>query len=307
MIHLPQRWPQVLIASFIFTSILGSAVSNRAIARDLFVNNNSGSNSHSGLSAISVGGKQGPVRTIGRALQVAKKGDSIHITNTGIPYQESISIQNGRNSGLVGKSFRIIGNGATLDGRKKITYDQWTAVGDHTYEFKPPRTSFFILYIDNRPATQIDIAADATKPPPLEDLQWCLFKRKVYFKAADGRLPDAFDVSYTHAQVGITLVNCQHVVIENLSVQGFQLDGINVHDNVFNAQLLELTSRGNGRSGISVGGASRVQIEACLLGNNGAAQLRTEGHSVTTLKNNDLVDTDPQAPAVVSDGGKIIR
>jgi len=25
------------------------------------------------------------------------------------------------------------------------------------------------------------------------------------------------------------------------------------------------------------------------------------------LKNNDLVDTDPQAPAVVSDGGKIIR
>ena len=138
-------------------------------------------------------------------------------------------------------------------------------------------------------------------------MQWCLFKRKVYFKAADGRLPDAFDVSYTHAQVGITLVNCQHVVIEDLIVQGFQLDGINVHDNVFGAQLLELTSRGNGRSGISVGGASRVQIEACLLGNNGAAQLRTEGHSVTTLKNNDLVDTNPQAPAVVSDGGKIIR
>ena len=307
MIHLPQRWSSVLLASFILTNIIGNAISNQAMARDLFVNNESGSNSHSGLSVTSVGGKQGPVRTIGKALQVAKKGDSIHIANTGVPYQESVSIQNSRNSGLVGKSFRIIGNGATLDGRKKISYDQWTAVGNQIFEFKPPRTSFFILYIDNRPATQIDVPAGASKLPQLEELQWCLFKRKVYFKPANRRLPDAFDVSYTHAQVGITLVDCQHVVVENLIVQGFQLDGINVHDNVFGARLLEITSRGNGRSGISVGGASRVQIEACLLGNNGTAQLRTEGHSVTTLKNSDLIDTNSQAPAVVSDGGKIIR
>ncbi len=307
MIHLPPRWPSVWIASFILTSILGNAISNQAMARDLFVNNDSGSDSHSGLSATSVGGKQGPVRTIGKALQIAKQGDSIHITNTGVPYQESVSIQNGRNSGLVGKSFRILGNGATLDGRKKISYDQWTAVGNQIYQFKPPRTSFFLLYIDNRPATQVDVPAGASKLPPLEEMQWCLFKRKVYFKPANDRLPDAFDLSYTHAQVGITLINCQHVVVENLIVQGFQLDGVNVHDNVFAARLLEITSRGNGRSGISVGGASRVQIEACLLGNNGAAQLRTEGHSVTTLKNNDLIDTNPLAPAVVSDGGKIIR
>jgi hypothetical protein len=288
MIHLPQRWSSALIASFILTSIIGNAASHHAVARDLYVNNDSGSDSHSGIS-------------------VAKKGDSIHIANTGVPYQESVSIQNSRNSGLVGKSFRIIGNGATLDGRKKISYDQWTAVGNQIFEFKPPRTSFFILYIDNRPATQIDVPAGASKLPQLEELQWCLFKRKVYFKPANRRLPDAFDVSYTHAQVGITLIDCQHIVIENLIIQGFQLDGINVHDNVFDAQLLEITSRGNGRSGISVGGASRVQIEACLLGNNGAAQLRTEGHSVTTLKNSDLIDTNSQAPAVVSDGGKIIR
>ena len=243
MIHLPPRWPSVWIASFILTSILGNAISNQAVARDLFVNNDSGSDSHSGLSATSVGGKQGPVRTIGKALQIAKQGDSIHITNTGVPYQESVSIQNGRNSGLVGKSFRILGNGATLDGRKKISYDQWTAVGNQIYQFKPPRTSFFILYIDNRPATQVDVPADVSKLPPLEEMQWCLLKRKVYFKPADNRLPDAFDVSYTHAQVGITLVNCQHVVVENLIVQGFQLDGVNVHDNVFGARLLEITSR----------------------------------------------------------------
>ena len=307
MIHLSQRYSSILIASCILTSIIGNAVSNQAVARDLFVNNDNGSDSHSGLSATSVGGKQGPVRTIGKALQVAKQGDSIHIANTGVPYQESISIQNSRNSGLVGKNFHIIGNGATLDGRKTIAYDQWTAVGNQIFEFKPPRTTFLLLYIDNHPATQVDVPRDARKVPPLEELQWCLFKHKVYFKPANNRLPDAFDVSYTHAQVGITLINCQHVVVENLVVQGFQLDGINVHDNVFNAQLLQIKSRGNGRSGISVGGASRVQIEACLLGNNGAAQLRTEGHSVTTLKNNDFVDTNPQAPAVVSDGGKIIR
>ena len=48
-----------------------------------------------------------------------------------------------------------------------------------------------------------------------------------------------------------------------------------------------------------------MTIEACLVGNNGKAQLRTEGFSETKLKNSDLIDEDPQAPAIVSEGGRI--
>jgi hypothetical protein len=86
----------------------------------------------------------------------------------------------------------------------------------------------------------------------------------------------------------------RHVVIRDLIVQGFQLDGINAHDGVFDALLKRVTCRGNARSGISIGGASRVQIDECLVGGNGEAQLRTEGYSHTRLVSSRLLsDTAP--------------
>ena len=48
-----------------------------------------------------------------------------------------------------------------------------------------------------------------------------------------------------------------------------------------------------------------MTIEACLVGNNGKAQVRTEGFSETKLKNNDLINEDPKAPAIVNEGGRI--
>jgi hypothetical protein len=93
------------------------------------------------------------------------------------------------------------------------------------------------------------------------------------------------------------------VVVRDLVIQGFQLDGVNAHDGVFNGTLQGLNCRGNGRSGISVGGASRVRIESCLVGNNGAAQVRTEGYSRTHLVGCDVLDNT--APRIVQDGGSI--
>jgi hypothetical protein len=89
-----------------------------------------------------------------------------------------------------------------------------------------------------------------------------------------------------------------------LIVQGFQLDGINAHDGVFGATLLRVTCRGNARSGISVGGACQVRIEASLIGNNGTAQLRTEGKSHTHMVACDLLDNT--APPIVREGGEVI-
>lgn len=72
--------------------------------------------------------------------------------------------------------------------------------------------------------------------------------------------------------VGITLYQVLNVEIQDLVVQGYQLDGVNAHDSAFNVKLVGLTCRGNGRSGISIGGALRVELEACLVGNNGEWQ-----------------------------------
>jgi len=275
-----------------------------AEAKNLYVNNVGGSDSQDGRASNGSGGKSGPVRTISRAIQIAAKGDTIHVAKTTDPYQESISLQGGRNSGLVGKSFRIIGDGVVLDGRTEVPKDDWQLVSDNTYSTPAP-SPYTILYLGNKPAERVVLEDDVSDVPALEEEQWCLVNRRIYFRTNRTKLPREYDLTYNTRRVGITLVNCRHVIVQGFVIQGFQLDGINAHDNVFGATLLGITARGNGRSGISVGGASRVTIEACLVGNNGKAQLRTEGFSETKLKNNDLINEDPKAPAIVNEGGRI--
>ena len=68
--------------------------------------------------------------------------------------------------------------------------------------------------------------------------------------------------------------------------------------------LVGLTCRGNGRSGISVGGASQAEIVASLVGSNGEAQVRTEGKSHTILVNCDLVEHDV-VPKLDRRGGEV--
>ena len=96
----------------------------------------------------------------------------------------------------------------------------------------------------------------------------------------------------------------RHVDVSDLVIQGFRRDGVNAHDSAFHTTLLGLTCRGNGRSGVSVGGASRVKVIGCLVGNNGRAQVRTEGFSRTEIVNCDLIDAE-HAPATVRQGGQL--
>jgi predicted RNA-binding protein with TRAM domain len=68
---------------------------------------------------------------------------------------------------------------------------------------------------------------------------------------------------------------------------------------------LGLNTSHNGRSGISVGGASRVRIDTCTAAGNGVAQVRSEGYSVVVLVDNMLDATS--APAVMKEGGKVVE
>ena len=78
-------------------------------------------------------------------------------------------------------------------------------------------------------------------------------------------------ITYAEKEVGVTLYRVKWVAIEDLTVQGFQRDGINAFNSDVQVSLIRLTCRGNGRSGITVGGASLVDIDTCLIGDNGKA------------------------------------
>ena len=284
--------------------LVGLAFAARASARDIYVNNVAGDDRFSGAAPATADARTGPCRTIAQALRLAEKGDRIVLAATGVPYRESITLQAGRHSGFRDRPFQIVGSGAILHGAAPVPRGGWQHVDRDLYRFAPPRKSFQLLFLDGQPAVRVPVERGAVRLPELEPQQWCLFQGEVYFCADAGRIPESYDVEYCDLPVGVTLYEVRNVVIQDLIVQGFQQDGVNAHDGVFDAQLQRLTCRGNARSGLSVGGASRVQVSQCLLGGNGTAQLRTEGYSQAQLRGSQLVENT--APSIHRQGGSVL-
>lgn len=274
-----------------------------AVGRELFVDNQTGDDGRNGRAAT-VDGNNGPFRTIARALKEADFGDRIIIAKTPDPYRESITLQGGRHSGIAGGEFEIVGNGAVVDGSRSVPQGWWKHFRGDVFRFRPPKMSFQTLFLDGVPAVRKYAEKASNRLPNLEPLEWCLFNRHVYFRTSEQQVPQSFNLAYTALPVGITIYETRHVIVRDLVIQGFQLDGVNAHDNAFDTLLVGLTCRGNGRSGISVGGASRAEIVASLVGSNGEAQVRTEGKSHTILVNCDLVEHDV-VPKLDRRGGEV--
>lgn len=259
-------------------------------ARDWYVDNVAGDDRKNGSQPNSTSQSDGPVKTIAKALRHASRIDRIHLANTGEPYRESISLV-GRHSGIPQAPFTIIGNGAVLDGQMAVGEDAWEFYQGEIFQFQPLRLSAAQqLFLGGKPLVKGPGPTADGRLPPLKEMEWRYFDQYIQFRPEAQRLPQAYSLTYAAQPVGITLYQVMNVEIQDLIVQGFQLDGINAHDSVFNTRIVGVTARGNGRSGISIGGASRVTLEACLAGNNGLAQVRTEGWSQTKLINCNLLD-----------------
>ena len=119
------------------------------------------------------------------------------------------------------------------------------------------------------------------------------------------RAPYQYNFSCCHRTVGITLYDAHDVLVTNLTIQGFQLDGINAHDRVEQATISGCVIRGNGRSGVSVGGAMRVDLASNLIGDNGIAQIRTEEACRVNIDSCDILEQIGRFPLDIQ-GGVII-
>ena len=275
-----------------------------AVARDIYVDNVYGDDRRDGTAAVGSGDRAGPCRTIARGLRIVQQGDRLVLANHGTPYRESLTLQAARNSGLPGEPFELQGNNAVLDGTQPVPGDAWEHYREEIFRFQPPRMGHLVLYLNAKPAIRSP-AAGYEGLASVKPLEWSFIQGQVFFRVEKDRLPREYELAYTALPVGLTLYDVRHVVVSNLIVQGFQLDGVNAHDNVFDTSLIGLTCRGNGRSGISIGGASRVRLESCLVGDNGAAQVRTEGFSRTEIADSQLLENT--APAIVREGGLVTR
>ena len=248
-----------------------------------YVNNRTGDDSRDGRSEA-ISGASGPFRSIGRALRAAGAGDRVILAKTAEPYRESITLQGGDHSGIPLAPFMIVGNGAVLDGRREVPAGGWEFVRGHLFRFQPERMSFQTLYVGEKIAERVMVEAQATELPELAPLQWCLWRGYIYFRVEPNKLPSAYTIYSGGLPDGITLYEVRNVIVTDLTIRGFQLDGCNAHDGVRSAMLTGVTAEGNGRSGFSVGGASRLILKQCDARKNGVAQFRTEGYAKTRIQ-----------------------
>lgn len=280
------------------------AYQSAAGARDIFVSNLKGDDRAAGHQATASQDLRGPTHSIGRALRLASQGDRIVIENTGEPYRESISLVGSANSGYSFQRFVIKGNGAVLDGSAAVPPDAWENDRGPVFRFAPPHLGHQQLFLDGRPLPRVVADTWADRPPALKPLEWCLYDGHIYFCVEPQKLPEDYPLFYAHHRTGITLFHVALATIADLTVQGFQLDGVHAHNSAQDVAFERCTFRGNGRGGVAVGGASRIDLTDCLIGNNGDAQLLSLPWSETHLRNTQLLGNT--AAGWVDRGGQVV-
>ena len=272
-------------------------------ARDIFVSNTAGDDKFTGSSPQSFGGGNGPVRTIGKAVRVAGAVDRVVLDNSGQPYRESVALQGSHNSGTSLGRFTLAGNGATLDGTAPVPPRAWENYRGAVFRFRPPRSENQQLFLDGRPAPRVIVNPLAGSPPKLEPRQWCQLGGYLYFCVEPTKLPEDYHLSYSALDTGVTLLSVSKVAINDLTIQGFRLDGINAANAARDVAVSRVVCRGNGRSGIAVGGASLADLDSTSAGDNGLAQVLALPMSEIHLEHCKLLSNT--APGLLDRGGKV--
>jgi hypothetical protein len=292
-------------AGFGLCAMAWLALAAFAAARDVYVDNQAGDDRSDGSSPRPTLAGRGPARTIAKGLRLAQAGDRVVLAATSEPYRESVSLTASRHSGSPVSPFVIEGNGAVLEGLAAVPPEAWRSIGGDVFAFEPSRLGYQQLFVDGRPAVRRPTTPADVRPPQLAVREWCLSGGKILFCVEPGRLPVDHELACCALASGVTLYHVRGVVIRNLVIQGFQVDGVAASDGVREARLENVTARANGRSGVSVGGASTLELADCLLEGNGDSQLRSDDFGQTYLRGSRLIaDT---APALAAFGGRVVE
>lgn len=252
-------------------------MSGMARGGTIFVDNRLGNDRYDGLMAAPEGDRSGPVQTLAAAAHRVRPGDSIVIANHGRTYYGSLSLVGARHSGAGNRPFYVYGNGATISGAKPIATGAWQHVRDDIWRITPVRKTFYQLVLDGVAVTEAGCDAADTTLPSIPAGEWCAWRNVLYYHAPAAVNPNTLNLALADEQVGITLLDVQNVVIRDVRLQHYRLDGINAHDRCRDVVLENVTLEANGRAGLAVGGTSQVVVRGSTLqGNRVASALITE-------------------------------
>lgn len=321
----------------ILITVVLTLIGFNAEAKTVYVNNTMGDDRFSGEREDFDVVLTGPVRTIARATELASQGDTISLADTGVPYQECVSLTNKNASGInADYPFILEGNGASLDGRVTVDSRQWEHFkeiykpvkdnpseyqGDifrlHVAKYYPNAVCYCMLFVDSMPIQNKTAEPMESPVGQLNELDAALFEGYLYFRPEKGKTPEDYNLEITSLRTGITLNHVDHVVIRNLIVQGYQLDGVALANSATNVVIEQCTIRGNARAGMSVGWGSDVQVKRILMCANAFSEVLTLPYCRVKLEKSRLsgdygkpwVDqsgTDHGSAALFSNNGKWI-
>ena len=252
----------------VVVGLIVSHAAKQCAAGILYVDNRRGSDAFDGTSAEAVSDQSGPTRSIGRALKLAQRGDTIIVRNTGTAYYESIQLSGPRHSGYENFPFTLVGNGAVIDGSRRIPANAWRNAGGSTWQMTPWRKGHYQLLLNDKPVPEHRPKAGAKQRPAIPAGRWTAWKGSIYYQAMPLENPLDKPFRFAHLSVGLTLFNVRNVQVLDITFRNFRLDGVNAHDLCSRVMLEKVIVRGNGRSGVAVGGSAAVLVRNCVVEDN---------------------------------------
>lgn len=266
----------------VWVAAILSLVTSVALARDIYVDNIGGDDRNNGSQAQGGAVDTGPLKTIARALWIAHAGDRIVLTKNAEPYREMVCLIGPRNSGFEETPFILEGNGAVIDGSGFINSEDWDHAFGDIFQVRFRYMANPLLLEGDKPLPRLNVksAADLKN---LQVGQWASFGGKVYFHPAPDRSLLTYPLAGAGMAAGITLFQVDNVVIRNVTVQGFRIDGITAPDAAEIVKLEKVISRANGRSGLSTSGTSKVIATDSQMIENGVVPVRMDAFSKLKL------------------------
>lgn len=264
-----------------FRTITGLLLIAGSVSADeIFVDNAIGSDANDGSVAVNSQGTSGPVRTLGRAAQLARSCDTIVLSNTGTPYYDSLSLTGNRHSGVPNAPFLINGNGATISGLRSVPPEGWRKVQPNLWKLTLTRKGYYQLLRNGRLLVEYVPAPGVDPLKTLPAGQWTSWQGSIYFKQDGIDTPDRQAFAVTADQTGISLHQVSYVLIVNINLQHFRFDGLHAQGLCDNIELQNVNSVENGRAGVVCSGASQIDIVGGTIERNGRHQILAINHSV---------------------------
>jgi hypothetical protein len=284
--------------------VLCCAISiSSSYARDIYVNPQAGSDSADGLCAA-VGDKSGPVKTIDRAMALAKAGDTVFLG--GFTFKGKGEYVLVDKSGEPGKPIIIDGQGATIDGAIPIDPNEWVQAGPGLYKteaiykkwmkiFKGNDAwlcRFFFVFDGKFNRMNISCKAPAfpyKDPNALEPGEWSFQAKDTcfYIKTDPSKKLADCNVAVPNLVSGVQIYgSISHIVFRNIKAthvdnDGFALTTVDPNASISDIVYENICSMECGDDGFSAHGNCDVKVNG-FYAENCSTGIASQGNSTNS-------------------------